>query len=168
MGGTEVPESVVMVGHTSGGIRFQEPRGKGKKTAWRSPRPEASAWENLVDERTFRDMMTDVLEGIRRRDQWIGPEKENIGMAFEELSEEQQKTWIAIEGIYQEVNTSGNLATTHIRNFADQLEVLCFDLHRYQEKRDQDLRVEQFRQNQELAKTVAAQKQQQEEQTKNN
>ena len=164
MGGTEVPESVVMVGHTSGGIRFQEPRGKGKEVAWRSPRPEQSAWENLVDERTFRDMMTEVLEGIRRRDQWIGQEKANIGMAFEELSEEQQKTWIAIEGIYKEVNTSGTLASSHIKNFADQLEVLVFDLHQYQNKRDQDLRAEQFRQNQELVKTVAAQKQQQEAQ----
>lgn len=66
--------------------------------------------------------------------------------------------------IRQEAEQSGRLAHSHIKRWQDDLEDLSNHLHDHQLARDIELNAEHRRQNEELIKTVAAQKAQQEEQ----
>ena len=85
---------------------------------------------------------------------------------MEGLTEDQQRTWHAMATIRQEAEQSGRLAHSHIKRWQDDLEDLSNHLHDHQLARDIELKAEQRRQNEELIKTVAAQKAQQEEQAR--
>ena len=107
-------------------------------------------------------MMEDVLEGIKKQDEWIGKAAKEVGLALEGLTEDQQCTWHTMATIRQEAEQSGRLAHSHIKRWQDDLEDISNHLHDHQLARDIELKAEQRRQNKELIKTVAAQKAQQE------
>ena len=67
-----------------------------------------------IDEETFREMMKDVLEGIKKQDKWIGKAAEEVGLALEGFSKDQQRTWHAMATICQKAEQSGRLAYSHI------------------------------------------------------
>ena len=58
-----------------------DPKGKQvvRRGTTRSPSP------LNVDEETFRETMEDVLEGIKKQDEWIGKAAEEVGLAVTNL-----------------------------------------------------------------------------------
>ena len=64
-------------------VSFSTPKGKEVMRRTRSPSPPE------ISESEFREMMGEILEGIRRRDEWTGQEAEEIGMRLEDLFNEQ-------------------------------------------------------------------------------
>src|SRR5437588_2391165 len=77
-------------------VSFSTPKGKDVMRRTRSPSPPE------ISESEFREMMGEILEGIRRRDEWTGRAAEEIGMRLEDLSNEQRKTWDAISFVHDE------------------------------------------------------------------
>ena len=67
-------------------VSFSTPKGKEVMRRTRSPSPPE------ISEETFLDMMEEILEGIRMRDEWTGQAAEEIGMRLEDLSRKQQVT----------------------------------------------------------------------------
>ena len=61
-----------------------DPKGKQvvRRGSTRSPSP------LNIDEETFREMMEDVLEGIKKQDEWIGKAAKEVGLALEGLTED--------------------------------------------------------------------------------
>ena len=64
-----------------------EIRGKGKEVRRRARTPSPSNKETY-----FKILMGEILEGIRRQEEWTGQPAEEVGMCLEDLSEEQKKT----------------------------------------------------------------------------
>src|SRR5437588_10843275 len=64
-------------------VSFSTLKGKEVIRRTRSPSPPE------ISEDEFREMMEEILEGIRRRDEWTGQVAEEIGMRLEDLSNEQ-------------------------------------------------------------------------------
>ena len=60
--------------------------------------------------------MEEILEEIRRRDDWTGQAAEKIGMRLEDLSKEQQRTWNAMNTIRNEVKETGAIRDTLIKD----------------------------------------------------
>ena len=136
-----------------------EIRGKGKEVRRRARTPSPSNEETY-----FRILMGEILEGIRRQEEWTGQAAEEIGMRLEDLSEEQKKTWFAMATIQEEAAKSGTIARSHIQRWTADLEKLSSDLHAHQITRELELKAEQKRQNEELIATVKKQQEQQQEQ----
>ena len=136
-----------------------EIRGKGKEVRRRARTPSPSNEETY-----FRILMGEILEGIRRQEEWTGQAAEEIGMRLEDLSEEQKKTWFAMATIQEEAAKTGTIARSHIRRWTADLEKLSSDLHAHQITRELELKAEQKRQNEELIATVKKQQEQQQEQ----
>ena len=67
-------------------VSFSTPKGKEVMRRTRLPSPPETS------EETIRDMMEEILEGIRMRDEWTGQAAEEIGMRLEDLSRKQQVT----------------------------------------------------------------------------
>src|SRR5947209_19588632 len=63
-------------------VSFSTPKGKEVMRRTRSLSPPE------ISEDEFREMMGEILEGIRRRDEWTGQAAEEIGMRLEDLSNE--------------------------------------------------------------------------------
>lgn len=101
--------------------------------------------------------MQEILEGIRRRDEWTGQAAEELGMRLEALSEEQLRTWHAMATIQEEAAKTGTIARLHIRRWTEDLEKLTGDLHVHQIERELELKVEQKRQNEKVIETVKKQ-----------
>ena len=91
-------------------------------------------------------MMEEILEGIRRRDEWTGQAAEEIGMRLEDLSNEQRKTWDAISFFHDEAEKMGAISNTHIKRWHQDLVKLNQDLHLHQAKRELKIQAEQVRQ----------------------
>ena len=140
-----------------------ELRGKGKgkeiQRRTRTPTPEQ-------EENHFRDLMEEILEGIRQRDEWTGQAAEELGMRLKDLSEHQQRTWHAMATIQEEASKTGSIARSHIRRWKEDLEKLSSDLHVHQITRELELRAEHKRQNEKLIERVKKQQEQQQEQQK--
>ena len=115
-----------------------DPKGKQvvRRGTTRSPSP------LKIDDETFREMLEDVLEGIKKQDKWIGKAAEEVGLALEGLTEDQQRTWHAMAMIRQEAEQSGRLAHSHIKRWQDDLEDLSNHLHDHQLARDIQLKAE--------------------------
>src|SRR5437588_9650456 len=90
-------------------VSFSTPKGKEVIRRTRSPSPPE------ISEDEFRKMMEEILEGIRRRDEWTGQAAEEIGIRLEELSDEQQRTWHAMTTIRDEAKETGAIPNTHIK-----------------------------------------------------
>jgi len=98
-----------------------------------------------ISEDEFREMMEEILEGIRRRDEWTGQAAEEIGMRLEDLSNEQRKTWEAISFVHNEVEKTGAISDTHIKRWHQDLVKLNQDLHLHQAKEELEIQAEQVR-----------------------
>src|SRR5205085_10841013 len=110
-------------------VSFSTPKGKEVMRRTHTPSPPE------ISEEDFREMMEEILEGIRRRDEWTGQAVEEIGMRLEDLSNEQQKTWEAMSTIRNEAEKTGTIADTHIKRWHEDLAKLNQDLHLHQAKR---------------------------------
>ena len=91
------------------------PKGKEVQRRQRSPSPPE------FNEEDFREMMEEILEGIRRREEWTGQAAEEIGMRLEDLSEEQQRTWHAMTTNREESEKTGAIAQSHIKRWHEDL-----------------------------------------------
>ena len=145
----------------SGSVVEIRRKGKEKEVVRRTRKPSPSREENY-----FRMMMEEIVEGIRRRDEWTGQAAEELGMRLEDLSEEQQRTWHAMATIQEESTKTGTIARPHIRRWTDDQEKLSSDLHAHQITSELELKAEQRRQNDRLIETVKKQQEQQHEQQK--
>src|SRR5437588_3608964 len=121
-------------------VSFSIPKGKEVMRLTRSPSPPE------ISESEFREMMGEILEGIRRRDEWTGQAVEEIGMRLEDISNEQQKTWEAISFVHNEVLKTGAISDTHIKRWHQDLVKLNQDQHLRQAKRELEIQAEQVRQ----------------------
>ena len=139
-------------------VSFSTPKGKEVMRRTRSPSPPE------ISEDEFREMMGEILEGIRRRDEWTGQAAEEIGMRLEDLSNEQRKTWEAMSTIRNEAEKTGTIPDTHIKRWHEDLARLNQDLHLHQAKRELELKAEQQRQNEQLLAMVKTQQEQQQRQ----
>src|SRR5947209_4263807 len=134
------------------------PKGKEVMRRTRSPSPPE------ISESEFREMMGEILEGIKRRDEWTRQAAEEIGMRLEDLSNEQRKTWDAISFVHDEAEKTGAISDTHIKTWHQDLVKLNQDLHLHQAKRELEIQAEQVRQRDQLIATVKAQQEQQQKQ----
>ena len=89
-----------------------------------------------------RPRYMDVLEGIKKQDEWIGNAAKEVGLAQEGLTVDQQRTWRAMATIRQEAEQSGPLANSHIKRWQDYLADLSNYLHDHQLARDIELKAE--------------------------
>ena len=108
--------------------------------------------------------MEEILEGIRRRDEWTGQEAEKIGMRLEDLFKELQRTWHTMNTIRKEVKETGAIRDTHIKDWHQDLVKLNQDLHLHQAKRELEIQAEQVRQQEQLMAMVKVQQEQQQKQ----
>ena len=94
----ESEDDVDPLQRTGSGVELRG-KGKGKEVQrrTRTPRPEQ-------EENHFRDLMEEILEGIRRRDEWTGQAAEELGMHLKDLSEDQQRTLHAMATIQEEAS----------------------------------------------------------------
>src|SRR5436853_4542808 len=141
-------------------VSFSTPKGKQVMRRTRSPLPPE------ISESEFSEMMGEILEGIRRRDEWTGQAVEEIKMRLEDLSNEQRKTWDAISFIHDEAEKTGAISDTHLKRWHQDLVKLNQDLHLHQAKRELEIQAEQVRQRHQLMVTVQAQQEQQQKQKK--
>src|SRR5437588_3431855 len=139
-------------------VSFSTPKGKEVMRRTRSPSPPK------ISESEIRKMMGEIVERIRRRDEWTGQAAEEIGMRLEDLSNEQRKTWDAISFIHDEAKKMGAISDTHIKRWHQDLVKLNQDLHLHQAKRELEIQAEQVRQRDQLMVTVKAQQEQQQKQ----
>src|SRR5947209_2675525 len=68
------PRTTLAIGRK---VSFSTPKGTEVMQQTRSPSPPK------ISEDEFREMMEEILEGIRRRDEWTGQAVEKIGMRLE-------------------------------------------------------------------------------------
>src|SRR5437588_288343 len=136
-------------------VSFSTPKGKEVIRRTRSPSPPE------ISESEFREMMGEILEGIRRRDEWTGQAVEEIGMRLEDISNEQRKTWDVISFVHDEAEKTGAISDTHIKRWHQDLVKLNQDLHLHQAKRKLEIQAEQVRQRDQLLAMVKAQQEQQ-------
>ena len=170
MGGTEtdVDPLSAMGGPTIQRITWEEKRTdpEHRSTGWRSPYPRNTEsrrrsrspqpTETNITEDYFQNMMNSVMEGIRYQTQWIGTEKERVGLAVEQLSDEQQRVWQEV----QKINKTGNVTRGHVQQYGEQLETLLMQLEDHERNRDEGIRKEQEQQRQQLLETIEQQKRQ--------
>src|SRR5437660_12547221 len=96
-------------------VSFSTPKGKEVMRRTSSPSPPE------ISESEFREIIGEILEGIRRRDEWTGQAAEEIGMRLEDLSNEQQKTWEAMSTSRSEAEKTGAIPDTHIKRWHEDL-----------------------------------------------
>ena len=127
-------------------------------TGWRSPYPSTPLEEDTgITEEYFRSMMEMVLPGIRKQTQWVGMEREKVGLAVEQLSDEQRAAWQAIQDIHKGVKKSGLRARNHNRRSGDDLERLAYELQERETNRGKEIRLEQEQRRAGLLGTIARQ-----------
>src|SRR5437588_11311784 len=99
-----------------------------------------------ISENEFREMMEEILEGIRRRDEWTEQAEEEIGTRLKDLSNEQRKTWEAKSFVHNEAEKTGAISDTHIKRWHQDLVKLNQNLHLHQAQRELEKQAEQVRQ----------------------
>src|SRR5437588_12336228 len=104
-------------------VSFSTLKGKEVMRRTRSPSPPE------ISESQFREIMAEILEGIRRRDEWTGQAAEEIGMRLEDLSNKQRKTWDAISFVHDKAEKMGANSNTHIKRWHQDLVKLNQDLN---------------------------------------
>src|SRR5436853_5732241 len=82
-------------------VSFSTLKGKEVMRRTRSPSPPE------ISESEFREMMAEIMEGIRRRHEWTGQVAEEIGMRLEDHSNKQRKTWYPISFVHNEAEKTG-------------------------------------------------------------